>query len=52
MKMKQRTELRHWHFSIDALGYERDVCLPHTWNVDGREDVQLYRGRADYRATV
>lgn len=50
--MKRKIELKRWRFTIDALGYEKDVCLPHTWNVDECADVQLYRGRAEYRTTV
>ena len=39
--MKKVFDLKNWHFRIDSLGFEKDVTLPHTWNTDENEKVQL-----------
>lgn len=50
--MKKVFDLKNWHFKIDSLGFEKDVTLPHTWNTDENEKVQLYRGKAEYRTEI
>lgn len=50
--MKQAAELKEWSFRIAPLGVEKQVCLPHTWNVYPDRAIQLYRGRAEYQTTV
>ncbi len=46
--MKTMIELNHWRFTIKSLGFAKEITLPHTWNVDDNEAVQLYRGEAGY----
>lgn len=50
--MKQVTDLKIWNFRIDSLNFEKQVILPHTWNVDDNMQVQLYRGKAEYSTEV
>lgn len=50
--MKQITDIKNWCFTIDSLGVEKTVTLPHTWNVDDNTEIQLYRGEAEYKTTV
>lgn len=50
--MKQKFALKNWSFKIDSLGFSKEVSVPHTWNVEENEAVQLYRGKADYTAEV
>lgn len=40
--MKQIINLENWNFKIDSLNFEKQVALPHTWNVDDNVQVQLY----------
>ncbi len=48
----KRIELKNWRFRIPCLQVDKEVTLPHTWNVDEDEKVQLYRGKALYACTV
>ena len=48
--MKSSFEVRPWHFSIPAIGYEQDVTLPHTWNIT--DQVMHYRGEAVYETSL
>lgn len=50
--MKKTINLKNWNFKIDRLHFEKSVTLPHTWNVDEKKAVQLYRGEAEYCTTV
>lgn len=50
--MKTIYDLKTWSFRIAALGFAKEVTLPHTWNVDDNRDVQLYRGPAEYTTTL
>lgn len=50
--MKKVIDLKKWQFRIDELDFEKEVTLPHTWNVDDNEEVQLYRGLAEYETSV
>lgn len=50
--MKQIINLENWNFKIDSLNFEKQVALPHTWNVDDNVQVQLYRGKAKYSTQV
>nr|WP_314462954.1 glycoside hydrolase family 2 TIM barrel-domain containing protein [uncultured Clostridium sp.] len=50
--MKKIIELDHWKFKIAGLNFEKEVVLPHTWNVDENMDVQLYRGKAEYKTVI
>ena len=50
--MKKVYDLKKWNFEIESLGFKKEVTLPHTWNVDGEKEVQLYRGRAEYKTAV
>lgn len=50
--MKKVIDLKNWKFSIESLGFEKDVTLPHTWNVDDYMDVQLYRGIVEYKTSI
>lgn len=46
--MKKITDLKKWKFRIESIGFEKEIELPHTWNVDEEMQVQLYRGEAEY----
>ena len=50
--MKKVIDLKNWDFKIEHLNFEKQVTLPHTWNVDDNMQVQLYRGAAEYQTTV
>lgn len=50
--MKQIINLENWNFKIESLNFEKQVTLPHTWNVDDNMQVQLYRGKAEYSTQV
>lgn len=50
--MKKAIDLKHWKFKIESLDFEKDITLPHTWNVDDNMDVQLYRGIGEYITNV
>lgn len=50
--MKKAIDLKHWKFKIESLNFEKDIILPHTWNVDDNMQVQLYRGKAQYSTSV
>lgn len=50
--MKKIIDLKKWNFKIDTLNFEKEVTLPHTWNVDDNKEVQLYRGIGEYETTV
>lgn len=50
--MKQIIDLKNWNFKINSLHFEKQVTLPHTWNVDDNMQVQLYRGRSEYSTEV
>lgn len=45
-------DLKKWNFKIEGLGIEKEITLPHTWNVDDNIEVQLYRGMAEYKTSV
>ena len=50
--MKKIVELKKWQFSIEKLNVKKQITLPHTWNVDEKAKIQLYRGKAVYECTV
>lgn len=50
--MKKIIELKKWNFKINDLNFEKEVTLPHTWNIDNNKEVQLYRGISEYETTV
>lgn len=50
--MKKILDLKNWRFKIDTLKFEKDITLPHTWNVDDDREIQLYRGNATYETQV
>ena len=43
-------ELNKWLFSIKELHYQKEVNVPHTWNVD--KEVMKYRGIAQYETSI
>ena len=50
--MRKTIDLKKWHFKIERLHFEKDVMLPHTWNVDEQQEVQIYRGTAEYKTEI
>lgn len=48
----KKLDLQTWRFSIESLHFNKEVTLPHTWNVDDCMEVQLYRGEAEYETTL
>lgn len=50
--MRQNIPLIHWNFTIDSLAFSKQVTVPYTWNVEEKQEVQLYRGPAVYRTRV
>lgn len=48
--MRHSITLNKWTFSIDAPNYQKEITVPHTWNVD--DEVMNYRGTAKYQTTL
>lgn len=48
--MRKTVPLNRWSFSIDSLQYQKEVTVPHTWNVD--DAVMDCRGIAGYRTAL
>lgn len=48
--MIKNIELNRWTFKIENLKFQKDVTIPHTWNVDA--DVMDYRGDAEYTTNI